>query len=266
MCNLQTFTQQGVFKITTKELFDTPISSLLYGNFIELGYGLQVEAMWGEMLFNRSFEPFKAYTGINKAWYDLYYDERHPQKGYEKDWSEFDWYHSGYEHNAWYAAPGIPDSPSYISDESTFFKNKADLLDVKIEPMKGGSGHGKQCLKLLNNEFDEWGAVAQDGKLFKKGETYIFRGKIKSVKDAQGAEIRFYKQGDWNKPIGAFPIKDITTDYSEKTIVFENKDYDGYVTFSLWIPPKSEVLLDDFSLMPKDTYYGWCNEVVEVFK
>ena len=88
------------FIVTTEEYSQNPLSPILYGNFIELGYGLQVEAMYGEMLFNRSFEHFLPYRDINKSWYDLYYDDNDHDKGYEKDWSLFDWYHSGYEYNA----------------------------------------------------------------------------------------------------------------------------------------------------------------------
>ena len=63
------------FIVTTEEYSQNPLSPILYGNFIELGYGLQVEAMYGEMLFNRSFEHFLPYRDINKSWYDLYYDD-----------------------------------------------------------------------------------------------------------------------------------------------------------------------------------------------
>jgi len=48
--------------------------------------------------------------------------------------------------------------------------------------------------------------------------------------------------------------------------VFENTSFDGYATFSLWIPPKSSLTVDDFSLKPTDNYYGWRPDVVEVFK
>ena len=41
-----------------KQYHGTPISKKLASNFIELGYGLQVEGMAAEMFFNRSFEPF----------------------------------------------------------------------------------------------------------------------------------------------------------------------------------------------------------------
>jgi len=65
---------EHVFKVTGQELTETPISPLLYSNFIELGYGIQAEAMWSEMLFNRSFERVPPYTGINKECFDLFLD------------------------------------------------------------------------------------------------------------------------------------------------------------------------------------------------
>ncbi len=253
------------FIVTAQQNSTEPISPLLYGNFIELGYGLQVESMWSELFFNRSFEPFKPYKTINKLWYDLYYDEKDLSKGYEKDWSRFDWYHSGYQHNAWFAAPDEANNPSFIEDSSTFFITTTPLRKVVLTPEAGGSGHGKQCLKVTNNETAEWGAVAQEGKLFHKGESYTFRGMIKAAK-ALNAEVRFYPQGKWDQPIATFPLKNINTAYSEQTFTYSNNIYDGYVTFSLWIPAQSSVWLDDFSLMPSSNYHGWRNDAVDVFK
>ena len=122
------------FIVTTEEYSKAPLSPILYGNFIELGYGIQVEAMYSEMLFNRSFERFLPYRDINKIWYDLYYDENDFDKGYEKDWSVFDWYHSGYEHNSWYAAPGDPGKGSVIYDEETFFHETTPLIIKEYDP------------------------------------------------------------------------------------------------------------------------------------
>ena len=90
-----------------KEYHGTPISRKLASNFIELGYGLQVEGMAAEMFFNRSFEPFYPYRLINKLWYDLLDDENDLNSRCETDWRVFDWYHSSYEHNAWFAFPGV---------------------------------------------------------------------------------------------------------------------------------------------------------------
>ena len=246
------------FIVTAEEYSKTPLSPLLYGNFIELGYGRQVEAMYSEMLFNRSFEHFLPYRDINKSWYDLYFDESDHEKGYEKDWSVFDWYHSGYEHNSWYAAPGDPGKGSVIFDEETFFHG--------LTPSEGGSGHGKQCLTVSNEEDSERLALAQDGKFLVRGKSYSFSGMFKSEGEPFDAQIRFYKQGEWDNPIAAFPIKNINAEFSRKEFVFENTSFDGYATFSLWIPPKSSLTVDDFSLKPTDNYYGWRPDVVEVFK
>lgn len=56
-----------IFTVTPQEYADTPASKLLCGNFIEVGFGYQVENMWTEMFFNRSFE--KAFPVV-KGTYD----------------------------------------------------------------------------------------------------------------------------------------------------------------------------------------------------
>ncbi|MES2731182.1 MAG: hypothetical protein V4714_05515 [Bacteroidota bacterium] len=258
--------KQKVFTVTTQEISTKPISPLLYGNFIELGYGVQVEPMWGEMFFNRSFEKFPRYHDINKHWFDLFYDEKDISKGYERDWSKFDWYHSGYEHNAWFAAPGNPGKASVIDDTSTFFIRTTPQRQIELLLEVGGSGNGKQFLKVVNRESTQWGAVAQEGKLLRKGETYRFRGMMKSEKGTMDAEVRLYPQGKWDKPIATFPLKNLGNAFAEQTFSFKNTGYDGYATFSLWTPPQTTVSIDDFSLMPVSNYYGWRKEVVETFK
>lgn len=152
---------EHVFRITVKELIHMPISRLLYSNFIELGYGIQAEAMWSEMFFNRSFERFVPYKEINKECFDLFLDGGAPGKIYERDWSKFDWYHSGYEHNAWFAAPGTTTSASWIDDSSTFFVCETPRIDCEIRPEAGGSEHGNQCLRIINRDHSQWGGVAQ---------------------------------------------------------------------------------------------------------
>ncbi len=267
-CSNKIAFSQGVscYKITNVEISKKPISPLLYGNFIELGYGCQADVMWSEMFFNRSFESFYPYRSINKDWYDLYYDEHHPEKGYEKDWSKFDWYHSGYEHNEWFAAPGIPDKPSVISDSSTFIKCTSPLSNVILTPKKGGCGHGNQCLEVSNLENDKWGALAQSGKLLQKGVDYLFSGMIKSNSGHLTAEIRMYPQGEWGKPIQVIPIKIVGDKFNLISTTIKNPHFSGYATFSLWIPPHTSIYVDDFSMKPKDNYYGWRKDVVNVLK
>ena len=76
---------KNTIKITPRVINEKPVSPLLCGNFIEFGYGLQTEAMWGEMLFNRSFEAFPPYRQINKMWFDLLSEDENGQEQYETD-------------------------------------------------------------------------------------------------------------------------------------------------------------------------------------
>jgi hypothetical protein len=94
------------FTVTPELMAPKPISPRLYSNFIELGYGIQVEPMMSQQFYNRSFEPFTPYKTINIEWFDLWNDPQNPSKGYKNDWTGEDWYHTGYEHNPWFVAPG----------------------------------------------------------------------------------------------------------------------------------------------------------------
>lgn len=251
-------------KVTAELLADKPISPLLYSNFIELGYGIQVEPMWSEMLFNRSFEKFFPYKSISNEWFDLWIDND-PTKGFKTDWTQEDWYHSGYEHNAWFACPG-QDGPLRIAEDSTFIIEKSPALDVQIQQVQGGSGHGVSCLTLTNRETDKWGGLAQEGKYLKKGQSYRFRGMLKSEGGILNAEVRIYPEKNWDKPLAVVPLKKITSAFSEHEATFKNKSYEGRATFSVWIPPQSTLTADDFSLMPVKTVYGWRPEAIEVAK
>ena len=62
--------------VTPETLAQTPVSELLYSNFLELGYGYQVEAMMTEMLFNRSFETYTPYNSSSWYWFGLFKDAR----------------------------------------------------------------------------------------------------------------------------------------------------------------------------------------------
>ena len=58
-----------VFRITNERFADTPVSPVLCSNFIEVGFGWQVEAMWSEMFYNRSFEKPCPFTPAAYHWY-----------------------------------------------------------------------------------------------------------------------------------------------------------------------------------------------------
>ena len=139
--------------VTPETLAQTPVSELLYSNFVELGYGYQVEAMMTEMLFNRSFETYTPYNGSTWHWFGLWKDNEDYSKGVITDWREMVWYHSAYEHNDWFAAPGAP-GPFNIDVDSTYFIKKSPILNVEFEltKTKEDSRHGTQALRLLNHE------------------------------------------------------------------------------------------------------------------
>jgi len=250
--------------VTPRDMAETPVSPLLYGHFIELGYGIQSEPMWGEMLFNRSFEPFMPYKWDNISWFDLWRDPADEAKGYETDWSRFDWYHSGYEHNAWFAAPG--DAPSLrIDDHSTFIVERSPMRDVRIR-LAEGAVHGTRCLSVENHEARAWAGVAQQGKVLRAGQVYRFRGQVRSQDKPLRPEVRFYPEGQWDQPIAVLPLAQVDEEFGERECVFVNDAFEGRATFSLFIPPQSSVLLDDFSLMPVDTAQGWRPDVLEAAK
>jgi alpha-L-rhamnosidase len=250
------------FTVTPEPLASKSISPRLYGNFIELGYGYQVEPMWAEMLFNRSFEPFKPYKSISVEWFDLWNDPGDQSKGYRTDWREEDWYHSGYEHSPWFAAPGRGGAPP-IDEQSTFIVTESPESSARLTPLAGGSGHGVQHLRVSSRAGGGWAGVAQEGKLLRRGAGYRFRGMFRAPSGATKAELRLYPEGDWTKPIVALPLGKIGADWEPRTIEITGVDFEGRATLAIWIRRGAELDIDDFSLTPRETTHGWRPEVVD---
>ena len=176
-----------------------------------------------EMLFNRSFEPYMPYRDNSLTWFGLWRDENDHSKGYKTDWREMSWYHSGYEHNSWFAAPG-GEGPFSIDRKSTFFLLRSPVRNVRIELLRGPGDvrHGLQSVRLINDDPAEWGALAQEGKYLRKGETYNFRGLLRTDGKPVDAEIRFYPRGQWRNPIAVSKLANIGAEFSLKTATFRN--------------------------------------------
>jgi len=255
------------FKVTAESLVSKPVSPLLASHFVELGYGFQVEPMMAGMLFNRSFEPYMPYRDNSLTWFGLWRDENDHSKGYQTDWREMSWYHSGYEHNSWFAAPG-GEGPFSIDRKSTFFLLRSPVRNVRIELLRGPGEvrHGLQSVRLINDDPAEWGALAQEGKYLRKGETYNFRGLLRTDGRPVDAEIRFYPRGQWRNPIAVSKLANIGASFSLKTATFRNDTFEGYATFSLWIPPGASVVADDFSLLPASNFHNWREDVVRTIE
>ena len=70
MTNVSEFENgKKVFHVTGEKLSKTPVSDMLCGQFIEVGFGYQVEAMWSEMFYNRSFEKSCPITPETYDWF-----------------------------------------------------------------------------------------------------------------------------------------------------------------------------------------------------
>lgn len=241
-----------------KEYHGTPISRRLASNFIELGYGLQVEGMAAEMFFNRSFEPFYPYRLINKLWYDLLDDENDLNSRCETDWRVFDWYHSSYEHNAWFAFPGTAGYQP-VCDDSTFVIEESPTQNVRIRMTEGGC-HGKYAMRVINRA--RTGGLAQDGKYCFAGVKYNFSGTARFISGRGELYAAFYRENTTDGPVCLVrveePGKEFTRIKAEMTVP-EN----GRYTFVLLTPEDSEVEFDDFSLQPDDAVRGFKKSAVE---
>ncbi len=246
----------------TKDFHSTPISEKLASNFIELGYGLQVEGMAAEMFFNRSFEPFYPYRMINKLWYDLLENENDHSSRCETDWRVFDWYHSGYEHNAWFAFPGTA-GHQLIEDNSTFVIEKSPTADVRIGYCNDAC-HGGTAMKVENNS-DEFGGLAQDGKHCFPAVTYTFKGKIKRLSGSEWLTVAIYKEGTVTDPVVTCALCEVGTDYTDVKAAFD-VPAEGRYTFALLLPPHTLVICEDFTLTPSDAVRGFKKSAVEAGK
>ena len=262
MTNVSEFKNgQKVFRVTPRKLNPTPISGMLCGNFIEVGFGYQVEAMFSEMFYNRSFEKACPITPATYDWFG----------GWDvvgNDWSKQEWYHSGYMHPRWFACPAL-DRPESITPDCTFLTEKAPFYALTVERVDGGV-HGRSCLSIHNFEASRPCGVAQSGKYLVAGRAYRFSGWLKNVGDAPvKAEIRFYATSDDTfaaEPIAVMPLGEIDSEGRYYEATFDDVSFTGWATFALFITP-GKVLADAFSLMPTDTARGgWRQDVIDALK
>lgn len=250
-------------RLTDRELVETPASPLLHGHFIEVGYGIQVEPMRAEMLWNPSMEAFVPYTTISITWFDLWHDPRDHNGGFETDWRVFDWHHSGYEHNAWFAAPGPLPGYLPIDNDSTFLVEESPDAAVRIIPVDGGAPHGERFLRI-SNAGSGWGGLAQEGKHIRAGIPIEFRGLAQGEgPEPFEARVALFQPGDWSSPIAEASLGMIGAGFEEKHAVLDPGDYEGWAVFAFLVPGGHGAAVDAFSLRPVDHLHGWRPEVVE---
>ena len=261
LTNVAEFGQgKRIFSVTAEEYAPTPASELLCGNFIEVGFGYQVESMWTEMFYNRSFE--KVFP-IAKGTYDWFGGN---DKGLGNDWTKEEWYHSAYQHSRWYAFPG-KDRPESITADATYLTEITPGYSLRLSMEKGGV-HGEHCLVIDN--FDSRPAgVAQDGKYLRSGETYHFSGWLQLLSgESEGAEILFYRtdRAQDEEPLARAALPSLSAEGAWVEMDFPPAAFDVWATFALCVPGGTKVLCDAFSLMPAHSCHGWRPDVVEALR
>ncbi len=243
-----------------------PVSPLLPGYLFEMGYGEMESGLWAEMIFNRHFETFPAYKPNRDWWYGL--RTRDKEKGYSDllstDWREMDWYHSGYEHNSWYTAPGKVND-NFINEESSFFQfgNQEGLVKVEMLTEKGFSG---QYARVENKSLKNGLGIAQNGKYLRKGVDYTFKGYFRSVKGIKNVKVSLFPQGEFKKAIASVELGEIDKEWQQKTAHFKDNSYEGFVTLLISLAANSTIDMDALSLMPDDAINGWRKDVVDMVR
>jgi alpha-L-arabinofuranosidase len=247
--------------VNPEEMSQEPISSILGGFLFEMGYGDMEGPMRAEMFFNRKFEKFPPYHVDRNYWYQV---EDQGKNNLETDWTKKAWYHNGYEHNSWFAAPGS-EGPFHIDTTTTFFIETTPQAKVTIRPISV-PGSDDQFLRITNSEKKTRCGLGQQGKWLHKGMNYTFRGSFRLVSGDPNAEILIFPEGSWKEPIARLPLKIAGSQFAQKTIHFSAGNYQGRATFALFIAPGSVVDVDNFSLMPDDQVMGWRKDAIEAIR
>jgi alpha-L-arabinofuranosidase len=249
--------------VLRKELNDKPVSSLLPGYLFEMGYGDMESGLWAEMIFNRQFELFPPYKPGRDWWYGLRKKDKEKERTdlQYTDWREMEWYHSGYEHNSWYAAPGEVDD-YHIDEKSTFFQLENNESTAKIELLTINGFLG-QYARVKNTSSKNGQGIAQNGKYLRKGIGYTFKGYFRKVDKESDVTVSLYPYNDWGKPIVTAKIRGLNNKWQNTTLHFMNPDYEGFATLMISVNANSAVDMDALSLMPDDAMNGWRKDVVE---
>lgn len=227
--------------VTSEELVSKPVNPLIYGNFIESGLGHQVDRMWSELLFNRSFEEITPYKRPMWDWLS---------RGPGDDLSKEDWWHSGYEENHWYLAAGNPEARLEYLPYWDFH-------------------HGFQSASIVNKSPSKPALLAQDGIFVKRGISYLFSGSLRTGEMARrgGPQIRvtlsLYPGRDFSWPVAEAKIDGVGSAWKTFSAVLPNSGFEGRATFALSVPPQADLRADGLSLKPSDNVHGWRKEIIE---
>lgn len=245
ICCLSILSSQNVIYIENKDITDGPVSEKLYGSFWEMGFG-RSDLMWGELLFNRSFENTKPISESN-SWFTSYCS----------DINKACWWHSGYEEPKWY----LWDGERII--------NELPLVSNDYWP----SAHGKYYMQLDTKGKTEKVLLVQDRIYVKKGKKYNVSGLFSSgnylseEKYSQYAvpiTLALYREGDFRTPpLSLAKLNVNSNQFNLYHVSLPSVDYEGWCSFVLEVPINYKLGVDLLSMMPEDVINGWRYEAVE---
>ncbi len=231
-----------VFRVAADRLLSSrPISKLIYGNFIELGFARQVDGMWGQMLYNRSFENLPPASAIARQ-----------ERGPANDGTAA-WWHSGYEEKPWYTftAAGKTDLPTDRPNDYWGFY------------------HGKIAARVSAQKEGAWG-LGQDGLGLQAGAGYFFRGFLAHDygdpgKGQHTVTVRLVAENDPGRVIDSIEAS-FGTQFTECTGTLRSRDFNGRASFQLVATSPGEFVADGFELTPSDAVHGWRRDIIAAMK
>lgn len=235
---------RGEYKIFPEPVNEKPSSPLIFGNFIELGLGRQIEMLWAEKLCNASFEEVPPISENVFGWLG---------KGRDSDFTKEKWWHSGYEVQEWYTWPKVPE---VVSGRNRYWNFH----------------HGLQAAVLDNRQKSGDAFMAQDRIWVDSGVRCVFRGYFSNNATADARKnpvnvtIGLYREGNPDQPLD---VKNITVPdgiFREFSAELDPGKYTGMATFAISVGPGKVVAADGFSLLPLNSVKGWRPEVVDALK
>lgn len=245
--SLSTIYAQNTIKVLDQDNTETSVSPFLWGSYYEIGYG-RSDLLWGELLFNRSFENTKPVSESN-GWYTAY----------RGDVSQAQWWHSGYEEPKWYL---------FVDGKK---ERKLPLISNNYWP----SAHGKYFIQIDNKKKQTPILLFQERIYIEKGKKYNVSGLFscgsylneeKYATTSIPITVDLYKEGNFHTPLSSSEIAVNTNQFVLYNTSLPATDYEGWCTFSVKVPAGTCVGIDLLSLMADDVIKGWKRTSVERIK
>ncbi|MFA6126180.1 MAG: hypothetical protein WC699_02650 [Bacteroidales bacterium] len=250
--------QQPVkIRITGERTSEIPISKLITGNFIESGIGREVDMMWSEMIYNRTFQvDIPAFKAPVWGWLQMdkeYYNRNAP------------FWHSGYEEHDWELINPVEAGMKRTQGEESFI--------------------GYNSLIMNNGSEGSYTGIKQKGIYIERGRTYrfsLFGGYytgwgLKSSASLDGYPPVYQELLQTKKATVCF-VSEVTRDtiftrtlefastQQQFDMEFASGGFSGRAIVEIGFRWKGKVVLSWCSLMPGDNLNGWRKETIEELK